>query len=348
VINAFCLYFGDDSWSRHARHLFGAWQRLEPVNIVSWNEPACGEEFERSESAHGVPGVGLGPVEFMTRIVGSRRVAYVVWETTVMPRDKVAILRTMDEVWTPTNWGRGLLVENGLDADRVGVVPEGVDVETFKPVGVERQEGRPFRFLFVGKWEARKGVELLIKAFCEEFSADEPVELVLHGWNPYVPYFDLDEHIRRAVGDRRVAPIVASTPLTEDALVRLYNSCDAFVLPTRAEGWGLPVTEAMACGLPVIVTDYSAPAEYLCDDYAYLIPVEKLVPVRDPFFFREGSALGVWAQPDMGALRGLMRRVYENPEEAKKKGRRARAKVCARLTWEHAAKTARRLLWQRA
>ena len=348
MINAFCFYFGDDSWSRHARLLFGAWRRLEPVNVVSWDEPARGEGLERSEPAPDVPGVGLGPIELMTRVAGSRRVAYVVWETTVMPSDKVAILRTFDEVWTPTNWGRGLLVNNGLDADKVGVVPEGVDVETFRPDGNVREEGRPFRFLFVGKWEARKGVELLVEAFCEEFGADEPVELILHGWNPYLPYFDLDECVRRAVGGRRGARVNTSHPLTEDALVRLYNSCDAFVLPTRAEGWGLPITEAMACGLPVIVTDYSAPAEYLSDDCAYLIPVERFVPVSDPYFFPSGRALGVWAQPDAGALRELMRRAFENPEEAREKGRHAREKVCAQLTWSHAAATARRLLWRRA
>lgn len=348
MINAFCFYFGDDSWARHARLFFGAWRRLEPVNVVSWDEPARGAGFERSEPAPDVPGVGLGPVESMTKVVGSRRVAYVVWETTVMPSDKVAILRTMDEVWTPTHWGRGLLVANGLDADRIGVVPEGVDVETFRPSGGGREEGRPFRFLFVGKWEARKGVELLVEAFCEEFDADEPVELVLHGWNPYLPYFDLDECVRRAVGGRRAARVTTSHPLTEDALVGLYNSCDAFVLPTRAEGWGLPVTEAMACGLPVIVTDYSAPAEYLSDDCAYLIPVERFVPVSDPYFFPSGRAFGMWAQPDAGALRELMRRAFENPEEAREKGRRAREKVCAQLTWGHATATARRLLWQRA
>lgn len=348
MINAFCLYFGHDSWSRHARLFFGAWRSLEQVNVVSWNEPPRGEAFKRSEPAPGVPGVGLGPIEFMTRVVGPRRVAYVVWETTVMPTDKVAILRTMDEVWTPTNWGRELLVNNGLDADKVGVVPEGVDVETFRPGDGEREEGRPFRFLFVGKWEARKGVELLVEAFCAEFDADEPVELVLHGWNPYLPHFNLDERVRHAVGGRRAAPVTASHPLSEEALVRLYNSCDAFVLPTRAEGWGLPVTEAMACGLPVIVTDYSAPAEYLSDDCAYLISVERFVPVSDPYFFPSGGALGVWAQPDAAHLRKLMRRVFENPAEAREKGRRARAKVCARLTWAHAAATAHRLLWQRA
>jgi glycosyltransferase involved in cell wall biosynthesis len=348
LINAFCFYFGADSWSRHARHLFGAWQKQEPVIITSWNKSANGDDpaVGAAPPSPLAPGIGLGPIELMTTVVGSRRIACVVWETTIMPPDKVKILQSMDEVWVPSSWGRQLLVNNGIAADRAGVVPEGVDVERFSPAEEARGGACPFRFLFVGKWEGRKGVELLIDAYREEFRPDEPVELVLHGWNPYVRGFNLEANIRRAVGGRRTPPIVASHPVTEDALSRLYNSCDAFVLPTRAEGWGLPITEAMACGLPVIVTDYSAPVDYLNDDIAYMIPVEELVPVHDPYFFPSGSALGVWAQPDAGALRKLMRRVYENPEEAREKGRRARAEVCARWTWDHAATAARRLLSQ--
>jgi glycosyltransferase involved in cell wall biosynthesis len=350
MINAFCLYYGADSWSRHARYLFGAWRKQEQVIVKSWNSPAGGEDGEdaNGEPEPDAPGVGLGPIEFMTSVAGSRRVAYVVWETTVMPRDKVKILQTLDEVWTASSWGRRLLIENGLEANRVGVVPEGVDVERFRP-GVDVCGVRgPFRFLFVGKWEVRKGVELLVNAYCEEFRPEEPVELVLHGWNPYVPGFNLEKHIRRATGGRRTPRITASRPVSEDALVKLYNSCDAFVLPTRAEGWGLPITEAMSCGLPVIVTDYSAPSDYLDDGVAYLIPVEKFVPVRDPYFFPSGPALGVWAQPDADALRRLMRHVYENPDEARAKGRRARAEVSALWTWDHAATAARRLLSQTA
>jgi glycosyltransferase involved in cell wall biosynthesis len=127
-------------------------------------------------------------------------------------------------------------------------------------------------------------------------------------------------------------------------MVGLYNSCDALVLPTKAEGWGAPVTEAMACALPVIVTQYSAPVEYLDESYAYLIPVEKLVPVYDPDFFRAGSALGYWAQPDLHCLGRLMRQVFENQSEAREKGRLARAEICARWTWDHSVAIARSLL----
>ena len=344
MINAFCYYYGVDSWSRHAREFFGAWRKQQNVIITSWNRPdGTTPVLPRREPHARYPGIGLGPIEPMVHVSGSKRIAFIVWEPTFIPLNKVRLLSSMDEVWTPSSWGRQLLINNGLEADKVGVVPEGVDTERFKPATAPRKESRPFRFLYVGKWEQRKGTEDLIKAFCAEFQPDEAVELVLHGWNPYVPHFDLDASIRRIAGTHAPA-IVASLSLNDDEMVRLYNSCDAFVLPTRAEAWGLPITEAMACGLPVIVTEYSAPLDYLDLDCAYLIEVEKMIPVDDPFFFLPG--LGDWAQPDINSLRRLMRHVFQNPDEARAKGIKARERVCNHWTWDHAVAKARGLLTQ--
>jgi len=346
MVNAYCYYYGDDSWSRHARSFFGAWQKQEPVRILSWNPPSRAEAAlpPSDEPSPRMPGIGLGPIELMPTVSGKPRIAFVVWETTILPRDKAMILQSMDQVWVPSTWGREVLIANGLAAAKVHVVPEGVDVDRFRPMERPHDPNRPFRFLFVGKWEERKGVELLIRAYRKEFARTEPVELVLHAWNPYLRGFDLDRQIRRALGLRRAPPIVASTPIGEDALVQLYNSCDAFVLPTRAEAWGLPITEAMACGLPVIATAYSAPLDYLDQSTGYLIDVRKLIAVRDPYFFPDGHLLGRWAQPDERSLRKQLRRVFENRDEAREKGRQARDAVCARWTWDHAASRARQVL----
>jgi glycosyltransferase involved in cell wall biosynthesis len=350
MVNAFCFYYGDDSWARHARQFFRSLQKREEVNIISWDGPENASNAQprrdKSSANTSVPGIGLGPIERMSEVVGSRRIAFVVWETTIIPPDKVRILQTMDAIWTPSTWGRQLLISNGFDESKVHVVPEGVDVEEFRPL-TEQPRNHAFRFLFVGKWETRKGIAELIDVFCEEFRPDEPVELIVHGSNRYLPGFDLDAKVRSLVRGRTPS-VIASHPCTEDELVRLYNRSDALVLPTRAEGWGLPVMEAMACALPVIVTDYSAPVDYLDQAYAYLIPVERLVPVQDPSFFRAGSALGQWAQPDFQQLRRLMRHVFENPAEAREKGRLARLEVANRWTWEHAAAEALQLLSQMA
>jgi glycosyltransferase involved in cell wall biosynthesis len=347
MFNAFCFCFSNDTYSLHAKRFFGAWEKRERVRIIPFDQPPAGNApaplpaFSSPDST--LPSIGLGSIEPMRTLVGSRRIAFIVWETTIMPQGKLEILRSMDEIWTPSNWGRQLLIGNGLDGHKIRVVPEGVDVEQFKPVPSPDRKDRRFRFLCVGKWEARKGTADLVTAFCDEFRHDEPVELVLHCWNPYLTSFDLEENIRQVVG-HNPPHLIASHPMPEDSLVDLYNKCDAFVLPTRAEAWGLPLTEAMACELPVIVTEYSAPLDYLDRRCAYLIPVEKMVPVHDPCFFPAGKDLGDWAQPDLQELRKLMRHVFENPAEAKAKGRLARTEVCNRWTWDHAVTIAQSLV----
>jgi glycosyltransferase involved in cell wall biosynthesis len=351
MITVSSFYFGTYSWANHARGFVDALNRIEEVGLVPWDVPVDAAkvtttqwrmiERGRSDSGNGVA-LAIGPIERMPLVRGAWRIGFVVWETTGMPADKVRCLQQMDEIWTPSHWGREILMQNGLDGARVRVVPEGVDAAAFPPAP-ERRSGPPFRFLAVGKWEVRKGIDLLVSAFCAEFRHEEPVELVLHCHNPYLPGFHLDRRIQAAARGPH-APIRSSHDRPGESIADLYHSCDAFVLPTRAEGWGLPIMEAMSCELPVIVTDYSAPHDYLDESIAYLIPVERMIPVDDPMFFRPGDPYGLWAQPDGARLRQILRHVFNHPDEAREKGRRARNRVVNRWTWRHAAETAHSLL----
>lgn len=79
-------------------------------------------------------------------------------------------------------------------------------------------------------------------------------------------------------------------------MVALYNSCDAFVLPSRGEGWGRPYMEAMACGLPTIGTRWSGQLEFMHDENSYLIDIDGLedVPSTVELPFYQGHR---WARP---------------------------------------------------
>ncbi|KAK9283913.1 hypothetical protein L1049_012168 [Liquidambar formosana] len=75
----------------------------------------------------------------------------------------------------------------------------------------------------------------------------------------------------------------------------------------------------MAMSLPVIATNWSGPTEYLTEENSYLLPVDRMSEVM------EGPFKGhLWAEPSVNKLRGLMRHVMSNVEEAKAKGRKAR------------------------
>jgi len=343
MINAFGAVFGTWSFAVHARHFFRALHHRTPVALFaedrapsSANLPADIAEMlvnaRRGVTTH--PSIGIGGISGIPKIRGRRRIGYVVWEPTRVPDDLKRHLLHADELWTPSQWGRQILIENGIDEERVFVVPEGVDPVLFRPLDHVKQDEDAFRFLTVSRWEPRKGLADVVDAFLREFRRDEPVRLIVHGGKAHELRSEL--RARGCAGDRR---FVHSSPRDFEGMVRLYNECDALVFPTKAEGWGLPVIEAMACAKPVIVTDYSAPREFVSERTGYLVRVKKMTEVHASGDYPDGQC-GHWAQPDVEHLRHLMRRVYTLPDEARRIGRQAREEVSARWTWDRAASTA--------
>jgi glycosyltransferase involved in cell wall biosynthesis len=102
--------------------------------------------------------------------------------------------------------------------------------------------------------------------------------------------------------------------------------------------------EAMACGIPVIATNYSAHMEFLDAGNGYLIDVADMVEVDDSYFYGAGEPLGVWAQPNLEHLQALMRRAFEDPRERRAKGLQARADMVRKWSWASAAHVACGLL----
>ena len=227
------------------------------------------------------------------------RIIYTVWESTRLPDDWRAPLASCDQVWTPSRWGAAVMARNGIDPARIRVIPEGVDPLVFHPdvapTSIIANRGG-YRFLHVGRFEERKGTKDLIRAFDQEFGPRDDALLVLACDNPHEDGFDMGAELR-ALNLRWPERLVFIPPVARhDVLPSLYTACDAFVAPSRAEGWGLPIGEAMACGLPVITTGHSAPMDYLGAE-AYRI-AHRLTPIATPFFESADGDHGSWAEPD--------------------------------------------------
>ncbi|GAX75853.1 hypothetical protein CEUSTIGMA_g3296.t1 [Chlamydomonas eustigma] len=118
---------------------------------------------------------------------------------------------------------------------------------------------------------------------------------------------------------------VISHLISDQEFPRYYKAVDAFVLPTRGEGWGRPQVEAMSMGLPVISTNWSGITAFLDEKVGYPIKVDGLVTVQDKdSFLFQGLK---WAQPSIEHTRVLMRHVYNEREEARQKGIEARRRM---------------------
>lgn len=261
------------------------------------------------------------------------------WEYDQIPTDWVAgIAASVDEVWTPSAFCRDAFVRSGVSPERVAVVPHGVDPEVFDP-RVEPwplTTDRGFRFLFVGGAIERKGFDLLLRAYVREFSSDEDVCLIVkdfhYGGHAGAVVHDLLRH------PRTPAISYAYGTVAPDRLGGLFTACDCYVHPYRGEGFGLPIAEAMACGLPPIVTGAGPAVELCSDDTGYLIDATpQAVPEAIwPPAMRTAEPPS-WYLPDVGHLRALLRHAFEHRDEVRRKGAAASEQILAARTWEHTA-----------
>jgi len=240
-----------------------------------------------------------------------------------------------DELWVPTEWHKSVIVEAGAIApEKVFVVPEIVDSTFFHPPAPLAQSHdalqfppAPFVFISVFKWEWRKGWDVLLLGYWKAF-LDHPrksqVVLRIKTFRPPVGLLkgvfmesgpeDIMQEIS-AFARMMLGRDLSDLPKIEletdffsrDQLREFYRSGHVFVLPTRGEGWGLPIVEAMASGLPTIVTNFSGPSAYLTHENSYPLGTDG---VDDAGF----------ALPSVKHLKELLTTSLSNFAEAKRKG----------------------------
>lgn len=264
-----------------------------------------------------------------------RRIGYYIFEGTRIPARYVSAINRLDAVCTASNWGVNVLRSNGV-AIPCHVIPGGVDPARFYPAALA-DKPQPFRFLHVGKAERRKGIDLLVRAFNEAFQGDPAIRLTLSIDNIFAKGLVPERYVARlTAGLRYPTGNIDIVHFVED-IRSLYHRHHCGVFPTRAEGIGLPIMEAMACGLPVIASHNSGITEYANEQNAILLKNLAAEPVYCPIFFRNPGEMGTWDSPDVEELTEKMRWVVNHYDEARRIGAQAADWMKYRHTWDHVA-----------
>jgi glycosyltransferase involved in cell wall biosynthesis len=297
------------------------------------------DEMKQTPEDPRCPQVVCASPDLFDRNTGQYRIGYALTEVNGIPKEWVQSANLMDEIWVTSVFNQSGFVESGVRRP-IFVMPHGVDPERFNLGAPAFRLKDAFVFLSVFEWSERKAPEVLLRAFNRAFRKSDDVVLFCKIMAPPWASFDIPAAVEGLGLSHQGGRIVidVGTYLRPEELGSLYRSADCFVLPTRGEGWGLPIYEAMACGLPVITTDWSAPAEYLSDKLAYPLRIKGLVPALGGRYPYSGYE---WAEPDEDHLCGVLRHVCEHRDEARAKGRRAAEFVASTLTLRHAAERVR-------
>jgi glycosyltransferase involved in cell wall biosynthesis len=177
-----------------------------------------------------------------------------------------------------------------------------------------------FVFDFLSLFE-RKNPLAVVEAFKKAFSPDEPVRLVLKCINGEHDSINF-KRLKDAVGDARIT--IIESYLSKDEKNGLINACNCYVSLHRSEGFGLTLAEAMFLEKPAIATGWSGNMDFMTVNNSYPVEYELTSIKADYGPYKQGQT---WAEPSIQHAAQLMRRVYEQPEEANKKAKRAAADI---------------------
>lgn len=281
----------------------------------------------------------------------AHRIIYTMMETeTVHPGMIQVMNENYKECWTPTYWNAKTFRRAGLTLP-IKIIPLGIDPAIYRPdipgkmpvatlltTQDAGKTGIPSGFIFVYVFQPsfRKGVEFLISSFEAAFKGNPNVGLLLGttaystGNTGYLPNPKLKSRIWGLAGR-----------LSEYGLAAMYRACNVYVCTSKGEGWNLPLSEAAACGLPVIAPKTSAHTEIIPNEYGYLFDADGYNAVPDaktvsPWF--EGMLFADYGATAKKVLIHHMQTVVKNYEAAKAIGMRYSVYTRSKYTWNSTAR----------
>jgi len=283
---------------------------------------------------------------------GKRLVGMTVWETTRLPDGWLDLLHSVDALIVPTEWNRQAFLNAGVKRP-IGVIPHILEATgvgdsaadspatTVEIPGVAKSD---FVFYTIGNWFERKGMHLTLESYLRAFHSDDPVVLVIktgptderhrrygHFWWHILRRFQTTSRATERLQRKHKSPprvVLLPDLMSAEQIRALHRRGDCFVSLTRTEGWGLGAFEAASFGNPVIMTGFGGQLAFLPPDLANLVDY-RLIPA-DPKGAIEKEAYTAeheWAEPDLDHGASLMRKVYENQSEAKRRATQLRASL---------------------
>lgn len=296
---------------------------IERNNMPDWSAPSLKifHQFAMSES------IGKGI-----------RIGFPIFELEQFTDVEEHHLSSLDKIFVCSEWAkRVVLSHTKLANSSVCVVPLGVDRSIYHENVVDnRKDNDSTNFLHIGKWEIRKGHDIILEAFNKTFTPKDNVKLIMHShcshpqsvnrneeWNLFYKSSKLSDKITIVTGRFGSCGEVA----------QLIAMADCGLFPSRAEGWGMPILEMMAMGKPIITTNCTGQTEYATPENAMLIDVNHKEKAYDrPWFTGQGEWNKI-GKPQLDHLCEYMSIIHELKQSGKLLQNTAGIETSKKFSW---------------
>ena len=264
------------------------------------------------------------------------------WEETRFPRAFAKQFnRTLDLITVGSSQTAAFLEDAGVKVP-MAVVGDGVDhLREISPAALPAALPEGFNFLHVSSCFPRKAADVILAAFGEAFGGEAGVSLVIKTFPN--PHNDIQQQVAAFQASFPDGPkvLVYEDDCSDEQLAALYSGCDAYVAPSRGEGFGLPLAEAMLHGLPVITSDWGGHRDFCSDQNSWLVP--STLTLADTHLSQPGS---MWCEPSAGALAKTLREIFEADADTRATKINAARATAEALTWSAVAENTQRAIEQ--
>ena len=280
----------------------------------------------------------------MAEFVGrGQHIGFPIFELDTFTAQEMHHLDYLDKIFVCSQWAKDVVVTNLYNQYKndnitlnTHIIPLGVDRDIFREAPSPRKETV---FFNCGKWEVRKGHDILVKAFNEAFGEEDDVELWMMCENPF---YSREENANwemmykeSGLGNKiRMIP----RQQTQNDVYNIMIQTDCGVFPARAEGWNLELLEMMSCGKQVIATNYSAHTEFCDNNNCLLINTDGVEPAQDgKWFFGQGN----WAKIEDAQFNSLvehLRMIHDLKQSGNLHTNSGGIETAKKYSWENTAK----------
>lgn len=329
MINIVGHIIGTSGYDVHTRQLANALNKLVNVKLITQVQPGqekllSDKELEMCKRKDGeINLIITNPIYWKLYTNNKRNWAYMIWEGDKIPISfyKECLNDDIEYIFVASNHTKQAILNTAKDytnnikkdaiynylKDKIKLIPHGINLDLFYS---KEKPTDKFRFLCNKGWrnmEDRGGIQYAVRAYLEEFSQSDNIEMIIK-INPAYPMGDFNKLLEQVKPNRTDLPgiKIIGDALPYEHMVHLYNQANVFLSPTRAEAFNLPCLEAMACGLPVITTNFGGQTDYVNNENGWLVD-GILTDIKHEVTYENCQ----WIIPSITELKKIMRISYD-------------------------------------